>query len=137
MAKRQGRLPDGMAFKIITSILVRRPTTRQSDIVKELVKAGGAQMTAYRQVKRFFQQGRGGFLLPDMEQARVQMISSLEKEIDEGTANPAGVRLYGEAMGVVDPPSDEIDEPARLAAAAEAILTLRGQGKETDDGESS
>ena len=125
------RLTDAQAFKIIARTIGKKPTSRQRDLVERLMAAGGAEMTAYRQVKRFFQQGRGGAYLPHVEQARVQITSVLEEEIAEGVSNPASARLYAEATGVLEPPADTVDEPARLKAAAEATAVLLGLQKES------
>lgn len=131
------RLSDAKAFEIIGECLRKRPTSRQADIVERLTKAGASSRTAYRQVKRFFEQGRGNKFLPHLEQARVQVIAALEAEVDEGASsgmvNPATARLYAEATGVLEPPSEAIDEPARLKAAAEAVALLRGIERKDND----
>ena len=126
---RTPRLPDTQAFEVIAKA-IRDGHTKQADIVRRLEQAGASHVTAYRQVKRFFTQGRGERFIPYVELARVQLLDALETEVVEarknGVLNPAAARLYAEATGVLEPPSEAVNEPARLKAAAEAIAVLRG-----------
>ena len=123
------RLSDTQAFDVIAKA-IREGHTKHADIIQRVAKAGGTERTAYRQVKRYFAQGRSQRFLPHVELARLQLIQALETEVaaarKNGVLNPAAARLYAEATGVLEPPSEAVNEPARLKAAAEAIAVLRG-----------
>ena len=127
------RLPNKDAYAIIDDALTRDPVTRRADLVKKLVHAGADRGTAYRQVDRYFVSMHGEKFVAVSPQARVQVLAHLEGKIADNEAQPADVRLYGEAHGIFEPDTGKVDEEARLAAGAAAIAILRGLQEPDDD----
>ena len=129
------RLAYSKAFELITKTLRSNPKATKSSLVHVLVEAGGATNTAYRQVSAYFERGYGDHLLPSEKEAFHRFVTVAEHEVlTAETPNPHMLKLYGEAMGVIDYEPQGQSEEDRLAAAAKALAVLQGlSGPEGSD----
>ena len=117
---------------LIEKALIATPAISRARLVALLVQAGIPRQTAYRHISRYFRGLWGKQHLPTQQEVLVRVTGALEQGLEQilgGTkGNLGGIgRLLLEAHGILEPIVDEsMSEKERLAAAALAILALRG-----------
>ena len=122
----------------IEKALLATPAISRARLVALLVSKGIPTQTAYRHISKYMRGIWGKRHLPTQQEVFVRVTGALEQGleqiVDGRKGNLGGIgRLLLEAHGILEPIVDEsMSEKERLAAAALAILALRGAESEEE-----